>query len=399
MQQRLNIALVHAEDARNVRTSSGTLYFSKHSFQRKIGDVVDLTPAPMNLLPYKIATRLIGLTGKSYCYEQDVALARRYGRYFSGLLARGKYDLIFSACSASSVAFLETDVPIIYYTDITWPLARNYYGCYTNVTGRTDRGGYELDRLSLEKASIVLLPSHWAAESAVRDHGIDPGKIHVLYLGANLMQPPSRQQVLPRTLGRRIRLLLVGVNWEIKGGQIALDALVRLLEMGIDAELTVVGCNAPEGVSHPRMKVIPFLNKQIPAEREQFERLWYDADFFILPTRYEAAGLVFCEASAYGLPSIGTYTGGIPSLIREGKNGYTVPHDAGGARYAEIIAGLASDPERYSRLCQSSRDEFETRLNWDSWGEGVARAIGEHFPHLRDRLPIIEESYKLPLYG
>src|ERR1043166_3011833 len=104
MQQRLNIALVHAVDARDVRMASGTLYFSKQAFQRNIGDVTDLTPAPMNLVPYKVATRLVRTTtGKNYCYEQDVMLARRYGRYFSELLARGKYDLVFSPCSASSV--------------------------------------------------------------------------------------------------------------------------------------------------------------------------------------------------------------------------------------------------------------------------------------------------------
>jgi glycosyltransferase involved in cell wall biosynthesis len=203
--------------------------------------------------------------------------------------------------------------------------------------------------------------------------------------------------VLPKKLGTTIRLLLVGVDWEIKGGQIALDALAELLAMGYDAELTVVGCQAPKGVTHPRLRVIPFLNKQVPDERALFEGLWREADFFIFPTRFEAAGLVLCEASAHALPAIAAHTGGVPSLVLEGRNGYTVASDAGGARYAEIIASLADDPARYAALCESSREEFETRLNWDSWGEEVARKVAARFPHLRERIAKHVESYNLPL--
>jgi glycosyltransferase involved in cell wall biosynthesis len=398
MKEPLNIALVHLQNARNVRSVSGTLYFSKRAFERKIGLVADLTPAPLNLFPYRAAGKLIRkVTGKKFYYDQDASLARRVGGYYSRLLRQGSYDLVFSPCGSVALAYLETDIPIIYYSDMTWRLGESYYQYYQGLLGRNRRDADDLERRAMQRAAILLFPSDWAAESAIRDYGVDPARIHVLNLGANIMEPPTRDQVLPRRIGRTIRLLLVGVNWEIKGGAIALDALRTLLGMGLDAELTVVGCTAPEGVSHPRMRVIPFLNKQVPAEREEFEGLWRNADFFILPTRYEAAGLVFCEAGAYGLPSIATRTGGVPSLVRDGRNGYTLPHEAGGERYAEIIAEIASDPERYASLCLRSRQEYEERLNWDSWGERVAGVIAGRFPHLKERLPKIVENYNMPL--
>ncbi|MEO5929198.1 MAG: glycosyltransferase family 4 protein, partial [Candidatus Kapaibacterium sp.] len=304
MDRPLKIAFVHPGNARDVRTWSGTLYFSKASLERHIGAVVDLTPAPIRLFPYQAARKLVrSISGRNYSFHHDMALARRYGRYFSKLLARDKYDLIFCPGGANTLAFLETDVPIIYYSDATWRSVRNFYSDYTNVISRTARGGDELEQLTLERSSIILYPSYWAAASATEDYGIDPGKVHVTFLGANLINPPAREAVLPRKIGTPLRLLMVGVSWEIKGGAIAREALVRLLEMGLDAELTVVGCTAPAGAEHPNMTVIPFLNKQIPEERALFERLWQDADFFILPTRFEAAGLVFCEASAYALPA------------------------------------------------------------------------------------------------
>ena len=49
----LRIAFVQTDDARSVRSWSGTLYFSKQAIERHVGRVIDLTPAPINLLPYR----------------------------------------------------------------------------------------------------------------------------------------------------------------------------------------------------------------------------------------------------------------------------------------------------------------------------------------------------------
>lgn len=387
MAEPLKIAFLHYRDARDVRNWSGTLYFSKEAFRRNVGEVVDLSPAPVRLLPFRVVKKLVHLaTGKMYSYDHDPLLARLYGRHFGARLAEVGADLVFSPAGSSCLAHLETDVPIVYYSDATWRVVQDYYPNYSNVVARTERAGDDLERRTLERADVCLFSSQWAADSAVRDYGADPAKVHNVYIGANLPAPPGRAEVLPRRLGEQVRLLFVGVLWEVKGGEIAHGALLRLLELGFDARLTVVGCTPPEGFDHPRMEVIPFLNKQVPAERERFERLWRDADLFVLPSRCEAAGVVFCEAAAHALPVFATATGGVPSIVAEGRNGFTVPLEATGAEWGDRIAALARDPERYARLCETSRDEFEQRLNWDAWGARVADIIAERFPALRDRI-------------
>jgi glycosyltransferase involved in cell wall biosynthesis len=383
----LKVALLQYRDARDVRSWSGTHFFSKGAIDRHVGRVVDLSPAPVNLLPFRVATRLVRMaTGKNYSFDHDPALARYYGRYFSKLVAREKPDLIYSPAGSACIAYLETDVPIVYYSDATWRLVRDYYPNFSNVIGRTARAAEEMESRAIERSAVALFSSQWAADSAVRDYGADPGKVHNICIGANLMDPPRREEAMPRSLGPKLRLLFVGALWEVKGGPIVLDALVELLARGYDAELTVVGCTPPAGVSHPRLTVIPYLNKQVPEERERFERLWREADFFVLASRCEAAGIVFCEASAYGLPSIAPRTGGVPSIVLEGRNGYTVPLEGGGAEYARVIAELADAPERYAALCESSRGEYESRLNWDVWGERVRAIVADALPALRDRL-------------
>ncbi|MEW5927529.1 MAG: glycosyltransferase family 4 protein [Gemmatimonadota bacterium] len=376
--RRPRVALIHPQDARSVRTWSGTVHFAKGAVERHVGPVADLSPVPVDLRPFRLARKLVlSATGKEYSYDHEPLLARYFGRYFSKRIAREKPDLVFAPAGSSCVAYLETDVPVVYYSDSTWRAIQGYYPNYTNVVGRSVRGADEMERRTLAKAAVSLFASDWAAASAVRDYGADPARVHTVFIGANLPHPPRREDVLPRKLGARVRLLFVGVLWEVKGGEIALAALRHLLALGIDAELTVAGCIPPAHARHPKLRVVPFLNKQVPEERREFERLWTEADFFILPSRSECAGVVYCEAAAYGLPSLATRTGGVPSIVADGRNGYTLPPEAGGEAYAARIAALVEDPGAYAALCESSRDEFEQRLNWDSWGERVRDLVLE----------------------
>ena len=125
------------------------------------------------------------------------------------------------------------------------------------------------------------------------------------------------------------------------------------------------------------MKIIPFLDKNDPAQNQEFEQLYLSSHFLLLPTRNECFGIVFCEANAFGLPVIATATGGTPETIKDGENGYLLPLKARGDAYASIIADLFHDEQRYSAMVQSSRAAFENRLNWDAWGISVATYITE----------------------
>ncbi|TMC80116.1 MAG: glycosyltransferase family 4 protein, partial [Chloroflexi bacterium] len=94
-----------------------------------------------------------------------------------------------------------------------------------------------------------------------------------------------------------------------------LEQILKLEELGIQAELTVCGCIPPDRFSHERMSVIPFLNRGDEAQRRQLENLFETSDFLFLPTRGETYGMVFCEASSFGLPSITTNTGGVSGAV------------------------------------------------------------------------------------
>ena len=97
----------------------------------------------------------------------------------------------------------------------------------------------------------------------------------------------------------------------------------------------------------------------------------------MLPTEFDAFGIVFCEASAYGVPSIAANVGGVSQPVKEGKNGFLLPPNATAEDYADKIKSVFSDKDGYIKLRKSSRREYETRLNWEVWGEKVNKILEE----------------------
>jgi len=146
---------------------------------------------------------------------------------------------------------------------------------------------------------------------------------------------------------------------------------MSLLEKGVAARLVICGCSPPRQFFHPQITVIPFLDKKVPEQRARFSRLFLEAHFFVFPTQAEAYGLVLCEASAHGLPSLARQTGGTVGAIKNGENGYLLASEATGKDYAERILAILQTPQQYEELVRSSRRLFEAQLNWDAWGKAV----------------------------
>ena len=63
--------------------------------------------------------------------------------------------------------------------------------------------------------------------------------------------------------------------------------------------------------------------------------------------------------------------------VRDGENGFLLPLDARGNAYAEVIARIYRDEQRYAELVRASRAAFEDRLNWDAWGVAVKKILVE----------------------
>ena len=356
------IAYVSMHDPGDKIVWSGSHYSIYTALTRNVGKVEILGPyqPSVQLFIGKVFHFLALLTGKRYNYRHSKRVSKAYARFFSKKLQKVKFDLIIAPSASSEIAFLQTSIPIVYIADATFKSSLNYHKSLSNLTKFSQKESYQIEKRALEKSSLVAMTSPWAINSVIHDFKIDPQKTIILPFGANFEEIPGDSFAKERKPGTICKLLFVGVNWENKGGPIAYTILTNLLKQGIDAELTICGCVPPEKFKHEKIKVIPFLNKSIKSEREQLYHLFKEATFFLFPTRFEAFGIVCCEASAYGLVSLATDTGGVAGVVREGENGFLFDRKDRGDAYTEKIMELLKDEEKYKKLALSSRSEEHT---------------------------------------
>jgi glycosyltransferase involved in cell wall biosynthesis len=378
--RRLRIAIVTALDARDRRSWSGTFYSIAQSLQKHCGEIFFIGPmhAYSEIFFGKLAHSGAHLLWqKNIAYRHSIAVSKRYARTALKRMAGQDFDVVVALSGATEIAFLQTEVPVVLVEDANFVVLREYHQQFSSLTEQSERELNEIQRRSLSRANLVFYATAWAAQAAIDHYQVDSNKIEVIPFGANLEREdvPLRSIVLAREPSKRCSLLFVGVNWFRKGGDIAFETLLALEGMGIEAKLTVCGCTPPESAVHPHMQVIPYLDKNDEAQRRKLEELYLDADFLLLPTRNECFGISFCEANAFGVPVITTSTGGVPEVVHDGENGFTLPYEARGEVYAERIASVYRDTALYKRLVQTSREAYETRLNWDNWGETANLAI------------------------
>ena len=118
-----------------------------------------------------------------------------------------------------------------------------------------------------------------------------------------------------------------------------------------------------------------FLNRNNETERNLLNQLRAEADLFLLPTKAECSGIVFCEACAYSLPSLTYDTGGISNYVINGENGYRLPLSAGGADFAKKIRDIINNGDELTRLKKNARRKYEDDLNWETAGRRISEVI------------------------
>lgn len=375
----MRIGIVQRDDTRDVLASSGTLYFMAEALARHVGEVIHLGPdttltSKALIRGGQIVNRLAQAVFKRRISPiHQWVLTLHAARLFAPRITAAKCDVLFAPFASVEIAALRTGLPIVYHTDMTWADAVDYYTIYTSLFPFARAEGERIQQAALDKATASVFPSAWAARTVVEHYGIADSKVSVVPYGANFESDtvPSREAALEHPLQEVVQLLWIGVSWERKGGAIAYGCLTELLRAGVRAHLVVCGCMPPPEYTHESITVVPFLNKNDPEQRQRLSALFLAANFFLFPTSTEALGIVLCEASAHGLPSLVRNTGGVGSVIRDGVNGYLLDPEADGAAYAEKILTMSRDPAAYRLMVQGSRDEYEARLNWDAWGEAM----------------------------
>ena len=368
----MRVALATLGDPTAESTWSGTPRHLIHGL-RSIG--VEVVPIGIGThlgRPLRGVERLRGLVSRRvHVYARHPVVVARLDRELRrALRAAGEVDLLLTLGAFPALPAVGGP-PVITWIDATFDGLRDYYGEWTGWSERSVRDFRSSERRSLGAARLVLAASDWAADSARRVPGVEPGRVAVVPFGANIddVAPPP-----VRTTDEPFRLLSVGARWWHKGMDLAIEAAVQLDRQGVPLHLDIVGCEPPDGTvlphfvhSHGR------LDKRDPRARDRLDHLYRTASVFVLASRSECFGIVFCEAAAYGLPVVAPRTGGIPSAVSDEVTGILTDGDPGAL--AAGLQRLVDDPALRARMAAAARRRYEDELNWASAGRSVLRAL------------------------
>jgi glycosyltransferase involved in cell wall biosynthesis len=371
MENELKIGFITAEDPYDKRTWSGTPYQMIRALERQGLSVIVLGPVKLNrflnfvlkLIIYSRKKFAKIFYKKGYNHIHNHLLSYFHSKFFESKIKNKNIDVIFAAASTNQFAYLNTQIPICHYGDATVAILFDYYITFSGFSKSSIKESNEIEQRALDKAETQVFSCQWAYDSAVEHYNAK--KPFIVKMGANIENDPTEME---RTnfYESKFELLFIGVEWERKGGDIVLETLEKFDDSGYNVNLTVIGCVPPK--KHPKMKVIPYINKNIKEEMLMFEEILASSHLFVLPTRSDCTPIVFCEANAYGLPVISTNTGGIPSIIEDGVNGILLPLSARGEEYYTVIESLILDREKLKYMSGKSIEKYTQELNWDQWG-------------------------------
>ncbi len=241
--------------------------------------------------------------------------------------------------------------------------------------------GFRLLERLLARVSTALV----AVSPEVRDDlvalGVAPrGRFAVVRLGIALdervaVEEGTREEAR-RVLGigsERFAVGWIGRMTGVKRTEDVLLACRRLRESGVDALLCLVGDGPERDAIERRASELGVIRHCLfLGYQEDVGRFYAAFDALVLPSTSEGTPVSAIEALAAGRPVVATAVGGVPDVVREGKDGFLV---APGAvdELAERLSRLAADPELRARMGAAGRARVIPRYAVDRLVDDVDR--------------------------
>ncbi len=196
----------------------------------------------------------------------------------------------------------------------------------------------------------VVSPSAAVAAYAVEHVGLATERVHVVPNGVD----HRRFRPGDRGPGRPGELVVawIGSLEPVKGLDVLVDALagvegVRVLLAGDGPSLEALEARLAAVGLADRVELLG----RVAWPEEVLER----ADALLLTSLAESCPMVLLQAMAAGLPALSSAVGGVPEVLREGREGLLVPAgDA--ARVAAALSLLRDDPTRRRAMGDAARE-------------------------------------------
>jgi glycosyltransferase involved in cell wall biosynthesis len=213
------------------------------------------------------------------------------------------------------------------------------------------------ERANARRADLVVVPSRYSAEVAVREYGVRRERIAVVPEAIELEGwEVARAQARRRPAMRPVVLSVARMYPRKRLGDL-LQAAALLRSRVPEVQVRIVG-RGPEWSALQRLHAALGLGEAVvflgDVSFEQLAEEYVAADCFCLPSVQEGFGIVFLEAMAASLPVVACRAAAVPEVVLDGRTGLLVrPRDP--AALAGALEALLGDRARAKMLGEEGR--------------------------------------------
>jgi len=216
-----------------------------------------------------------------------------------------------------------------------------------------------LDRLTLPLTSGIITVSEYLAEEVALRGGKNLETIYNGQPPISFDDPASARQQFRKQWGIPTDALVLGTIGRLhptKGQSYLIKVASRLRKKFPNLHLLLIGDGPLRQDLELELQrtMMPYtLTGYLPQAYEALPAM----DIFVLPSISEGMGLVLLEAMQAGVPIVASAVGGIPEVIRAGKDGLLVPSgDVTG--FTVACTSIIENPNLAKSLVHSGRDRW-----------------------------------------
>jgi N-acetyl-alpha-D-glucosaminyl L-malate synthase BshA len=218
--------------------------------------------------------------------------------------------------------------------------------------------------ISLTKDMWEKIKNDYNIDSIVIPNGIDTSKY-------KLNRKKIRQNF---GLKNEKIILYIGTLKPVKGVKYLIAAFKKISEEFPNTKLFIVG----DGSERPKLeklskklrledKVIFFGKKS----NDEIPNFAIASDILVLPSLSESFGVTLLEAMAAGLPIVASKVGGVPEIIKEGRNGFLVkPKNP--AAIADRLKVLLENPDIRKKISRNNLKDVK-KYSWNKIAKEIEK--------------------------
>ena len=254
-----------------------------------------------------------------------------------------------------------------------WVITPHFHPSWSMWGGakrRTLRDFYDskIGKSTMESADLITCVSNHEKETLVKEIGLSEDNIKIIYNGIDW----SDWEKVPDKMTFRDSYPEVSERFVIFAGRLATNKgipdLIEAMSISESADVDLVVMGADMGLGKDLDKVAISLGVKMHrlghVNDEIYRSALSAAEILVLPSEYEAFGIVLLEAAAAQTPVVATRVGGIPEAMSEGKNGLIVDYNDPKALSAAIFSILEDDSLK--REMGAFGREFSKGFSWSS---------------------------------